>query len=275
MGIKVPFIFRKTIFRLLCTTRDAKSTTAGIIVIGDEILKGQVVDTNSSYLALELHKLGLQLKKISVIGDNVKEICDEVRCYSDSYDYVLTTGGIGPTHDDVTYEGVALAFNAPLVLDPELRDICMNFYKTNDVNAPGMKLAKIPKSAKLTFKTLEGVRMVYPNVSIKNVYIFPGIPQLLRKSFGSLKTVLFKSNRKFYTKAVYLTATEESISKLLGELAEDYPDVQFGSYPTLQDIKYKVKVTIESHDEKSTEQAHNKLKELMPEEYIVHMEDDS
>ncbi|VEN38785.1 unnamed protein product [Callosobruchus maculatus] len=235
MVIKPLFIFRSTIFRLFCTTRETKSTTAGIIVIGDEILKGQVVDTNSSYLALELHKLGLQLKKISVIGDNVHEVCDEVRFHSNSYDYVLTTGGIGPTHDDVTYEGVALAFNEPLVLDPELRDICMNFYKTSDVNSPGMKLAKIPKTSKLTFKTLEGVRMVYPNVSIKNVYMFPGIPELLRKSFGCLKTVLFKSNKKFYSKAVYLTATEESIAKLLGKLAEDFPDVQFGSYPKLQD----------------------------------------
>ncbi|KAJ8933337.1 hypothetical protein NQ314_014049 [Rhamnusium bicolor] len=255
---------RRILLRCFSSGDGCKITTAGIIVVGDEILKGDVPDTNSTYLAVELHKLGLKLKKISVIGDEVKEVSEEVKNFSNSYDYVLTSGGIGPTHDDITYEAVAMAFDEPLYLHPELREICLKFYNTTD----------IPKSAKLTFNAgIVGIKMTYPNVSVKNVYMFPGIPELLVKSFNILKDALFKSNNKFYSKCIYFNLTEDKIVEVLYVLVKEYPDVQFGSYPKFFHRLYKVKVTIESSNEESMKKAYNQLLTMMPKQYIVDAED--
>ncbi|KAG5873837.1 hypothetical protein JTB14_014376 [Gonioctena quinquepunctata] len=256
--------------RYFAVAERIKMTTAGIIVIGDEILKGETRDTNSNYLAVELHKMGIRLKKISVIGDNIEEVSREVRYFSDSFDYVLTTGGIGPTHDDITYEAVAKAFDETVVLNAQLKEICFKFYNTSDVNYPGMKIAYIPKSAKLTFK--EGIqtqKMTYPNVSINNIYILPGIPELMMKSFEIVRDVALKSKEKFHSKRVYLNAAENEILRVLNILVEEFPDVQFGSYPKLFHKLYKVKVTIESNKEESTRKAYEKLVTLLPKDIIV------
>ncbi|XP_030747805.1 FAD synthase-like isoform X2 [Sitophilus oryzae] len=123
------------------TNKYSTIKTAGVLVIGDEILKGEVPDTNSTLIAQELHNFGLKLKKITVVADDINDISEEVRYFSKKYDYVLTTGGIGPTHDDVTYEAVALAFDVPLVLHSDLEKICSKFFKTVDPMSPGMKQA--------------------------------------------------------------------------------------------------------------------------------------
>ncbi|XP_018567110.1 FAD synthase-like isoform X2 [Anoplophora glabripennis] len=259
----------KNLKQYICSKALNRATTAGIIVIGDEILKGEVADTNSTFLAAEFHQLGVQLKKISVVGDIVNEVAEEVQHFSKSYDYVITSGGIGPTHDDITYEAVAVAFEEKLVLHPELKDICAKFYNTSNVNCPGMKLAYVPESARLNFIGVKGQKMIYPNVSVNNVYMFPGIPELLIKSFNNLKEILFKSNKKFYSKMVYFNITEDKIAEVLQVLVEEYPEVQFGSYPKLLHSVYKVKVTIESCKEESTIQAYKKLLTLIPKRYIV------
>jgi molybdenum cofactor synthesis domain-containing protein len=139
-----------------------QAKTAGILVIGDELLKGEVVDTNGPHITKELHNLGVKVKKISIIGDEVDEISDEIKTFSKSYSYVITTGGIGPTHDDVTFEAVAKAFSVPLALNPQLRRLCEKFYKTTDVNHPGMKLAMVsalsPQFTPETMTTILGAR---------------------------------------------------------------------------------------------------------------------
>ncbi|KAF5286719.1 hypothetical protein FQR65_LT12472 [Abscondita terminalis] len=248
----------------------SKIKTAGIIIIGDEILKGQVVDTNSKYMTVKLHKLGIRCKKISVVGDVVDEISEEVKTFSNLYDYVITTGGIGPTHDDVTFEGVAKAFGEPIILHPELVKLCVDFYKTEDVNSPGMKLARVPQSAVLNYVDDEvSNRKSYPNVSVKNVYIFPGIPQLFERSFDSLASVLFKSSNKFYTRVVYFNVTEDKIAKALMVIAQEYPNVLVGSYPELFNKSYQVKITIESTEEKLTKEAYFKLLQIVPRDSIV------
>ncbi|KAL1494324.1 hypothetical protein ABEB36_009939 [Hypothenemus hampei] len=247
--------------------------TASILVIGDEILKGDVPDTNSSFLAKELHRLGLKLKKISVIADDVTEITEEVKIFSNQYDYVITTGGIGPTHDDVTYEGVALAFDVPLYLHPELKAICTKFYCTKDPKDAGMKLAFIPQSSKLNFQTVSGGRLSYPNVSIENVYMFPGIPELLKKTFLEVGPLLFRSPKRFYSKHFFCKLPEHEIVAELQKVVDEFPDVQFGSYPKMYHNIYKVKVTIESCCEETTLQAYSRLMELMPTSAVVNIDD--
>ncbi|KAF2879981.1 hypothetical protein ILUMI_26192 [Ignelater luminosus] len=211
--------------------KESKMKTAGIIVIGDEILKGEVIDTNSNYMTTRLHQLGVKVKKISVIGDIFEDICQDIKTFSQKYTYVITTGGIGPTHDDITFEAVAKAFDEPLILHPDLVKLCTQFYNTTDINSPGMKLARVPKSAKLTY--LKTAKLNYPNVRVRNVYMFPGIPQLFERSFDMLSSTLFQSPCKFYTKYVYFNVTEDKIAKALDSLVKEFPDVLIGSYPQL------------------------------------------
>ncbi|KAJ8915065.1 hypothetical protein NQ315_014320 [Exocentrus adspersus] len=137
-----------------------------------------------------------------------------------------------------------------------------------------MKLALIPRSSKLNYNDrVRGLKMAYPTVSVNNVYMFPGIPELLIKSFSNLKDSLFKSNNKFYTKSIYFNVTEDKIAEPLHTLVAEYPDVQFGSYPKLFHSIVKVKVTVESCNEESTMKAYKKLLTLIPKECIVNMED--
>ncbi|CAG9865388.1 unnamed protein product [Phyllotreta striolata] len=248
--------------------------TAGIIIIGDEVLRGHTKDTNSHFLAKEIRKTGVLVKKISVVGDTVPEVAAEVRLFSTTFHHVVTSGGIGPTHDDITYEAVALAFNQPLVLNETLKEICQKFYKTKDNEAPGMKMAYIPQQAKLLFRHDDFQEpMLYPNVSVQNVYMFPGIPELLRKSFNCVKGAYFKSPERFYTKRLYVNLPESQIVRILDKIVRENPDVQVGSYPKLFNEQYKVKLTIESLNEKNTKMAFDKLVALLPKEHIV-CEDD-
>ncbi|CAG9771065.1 unnamed protein product [Ceutorhynchus assimilis] len=253
--------------RKISTETDKKIASVGIIVIGDEILRGEVQDTNSAFLAKELHNLGIELKKITVIPDNVNTISEEVIEFSKKYNYVLTTGGIGPTHDDVTFEGVALAFKEPLVLHPDLKQICIQFYKNE--NPSSMKMAYIPKSSKLHYKTKSGGKLRYPNVSIQNVYMFPGIPELLKKTILEAGSLLFKSDKKFFSKCVYCNLPEYEIVTELQQVVKEFPDVQCGCYPKLFDSSYKAKVTLESCCEELTRKAHARLLELLPAKSVV------
>ncbi|CAG9834185.1 unnamed protein product [Diabrotica balteata] len=259
----------KILLRHICETK-RRQTTAGILVIGDEILKGQTADTNSRYLSKEIYKAGVHVKKISVIGDIVEDVSREVKEFSNSFDYVITTGGIGPTHDDITFEAVAKAFNEELILDPTLKELCLKFYKTNDVNIPGMKMAYIPQSAKLNFKSnITPEPLVYPNISVRNVYIFPGIPELMMKTFSSVKATIFQSKEQFFTKCLYLKSKESDVVQILNKMVQEFPDVQFGSYPKLFNSRYQVKLTVESVSEKSTKMAYETLVKLLPRESIV------
>ncbi|XP_019877956.2 FAD synthase isoform X1 [Aethina tumida] len=261
-------LFRKPALQKWMHTVEKKKKTTGIIVIGDEILKGEVIDTNSHFLAKGLHKLGLNLNKISVIGDNVEDVCKEVKKFSEHYDYVITSGGIGCTHDDITFEAVGKAFDSPLVVHPELQQICSKFFNTTDPKHPGMKLAKVPSDAKLNYSQSE-MKVKYPIISVHNVYIFPGIPQFLEHAFTAAGDQLFKSDNKFYTMYVFCNTTEDKLTQALNSVVKMYPKVQFGSYPSINNSIYKVKITVESNQANLTKEAHDKLILAIPQNFIV------
>lgn len=170
------------------STGNAKRPTAGIIVIGDEILKAQVKDTNSYYMCSRLYKCGIQVKKISVISDNVEEISKEIKDASSKFTYVITSGGIGPTHDDVTYEALAKAFDDTLHYHPKLVDIIRHQFGVQDATSPAFKMACIPRKASLKFgaRTSTGRPNAYPCISLQNVFVFPGSPTFFERSFQSL-----------------------------------------------------------------------------------------
>lgn len=242
--------------------------SAGIIVIGDEILKGQTVDTNSAFLASNLHNYGIQLKRVVVIPDDIDVIAREVKQFSETYNYVLTSGGVGPTHDDLTYEGVAKAFDDEIFINPELKQLLVEYFKGN-INEATLKLVQIPKSSKLIYssKPVKPGRISYPLVSVGNVYIFPGIPALLRRAFHLLADDLFGSHAALRThvQECFVTLTELEIASSLNRLVDTYRDkVTFGSYPKWVHAYYRTKITVEADTPDLAKRVAAEIKSIMP-----------
>ncbi|XP_076825340.1 FAD synthase-like isoform X1 [Clavelina lepadiformis] len=265
---------RKQVTRIFSTSANKENMmkTAGIIIIGDEILKGQTQDTNSFYLATTLHRLGVSVKKISVIGDDLNTIASEVKQLSSSFDFVLTSGGIGPTHDDVTFEGVARAFDETIAPHPTLVSLCQKYFGRLTENSPEMKLACLPQSAVLHFgtDTLNGEKFKFPLVSTRNVFIFPGIPVLLRRLIDNLHH-LFASDASFHAAVLRVNALETEIAETLSSCTNRFKDsdVTIGSYPDWFNNYYKVKVIVESPNEESTQHAVSYLQSNLTEGKLV------
>src|SRR5215472_10581539 len=187
------------------------SKTSGIIVIGNEILSGKTRDENSSYLVRELRDLGVNVRKISVIPDELGSIADEVRIFSNSYDYVFTTGGVGPTHDDLTMAGIAAAFGRRILRHPDLEASLRHFYPEELVSG-NLRMADIPEGARLV-----GVKgLWFPVVAVENVYIFPGVPEILQRKFERIKETFREA--PFYLREIFLQGDEGQIAAVLHEL---------------------------------------------------------
>lgn len=257
------------------------SHTAGIIVIGDEILKGQVVDTNSHFLCKSLHSLGIKVCKVSVVGDDVDEIASEVASFSEKYSKVFTSGGVGPTHDDVTYLGVARAFGRDVEVNKELAKILLdlNFMSDiSDVDAnPALKMAQVPQLSSLIH--LKPVRhdpsviytSTFPVVKVDNVYIFPGIPKYFEYAVTNLEH-LFKNpdGDRFYTRELYLSSEELDIVPMLNHTVDKFKgSVVFGSYPQLGNDIYVTKVVLESTSSQQLEEAESYLRMKLPAGTVV------
>merc|ERR1712241_854723 len=243
-----------------------KRKKAGLIIIGDEILKGQVQDTNTHFLAGGLRNLGVHLERVSVISDDIDTIASEVKHFSNNFDLVLTSGGIGPTHDDVTFEGVARAFDDDVEHHPDIVDLCKKWFRKDDLTDPCFKLALIPKQAKLNFGTdkATGRPTQYPLISVENVFVFPGIPELLQKAFHNLGGELFGAGDQLVSGAIYLRQDEISITNTLNRLVKNHPNITFGSYPSWSGQHYRTKVTFEGESEEEVSRARSDMEELNP-----------
>eukprot|EP00092_Neocalanus_flemingeri_P031631 GFUD01034349.1.p1 GENE.GFUD01034349.1~~GFUD01034349.1.p1 ORF type:complete len:517 (+),score=126.37 GFUD01034349.1:92-1552(+) len=239
---------------------------AGIVVIGDEILKGQTQDTNTFFLAQNLRKLGVSLERVTVIPDDLDIIAAEVKNFANNFDFVITSGGIGPTHDDLTFEGVAMAFDRKVEHNPKLVDLCKGWFKTEDMTQPCFKMALIPSQAQLNFGTdkVTGKPILYPIVSVENVFIFPGIPELLQRAFNNLGETLFKTETQFISSEVYFAKDELSLTPRLNQLVKSHSGVTFGSYPVWSNQYFKTKITLEAATEDIIEAAKSEMKEMSP-----------
>lgn len=252
----------------------ARHSTASIIVIGDEILKAQVKDTNSYYMCNLLYKCGIKVKKISIISDNVDEISKEIRDASNNYTYVITSGGIGPTHDDVTYEGLANAFNDTLHYHPTLVDIIKHKFGINDDSSSAYKMAQIPRKASVKFGSDLSMEkpITYLYIKLENVYVFPGSPVFFEKSFQHLYKELLSTNRIFVKEEVFINAREDIFVNALSTTVKEFPNVTFGSYPVNNCRYFKAFVTIESDNESDTKKAKQRFCELSPANIFVNFD---
>jgi FAD synthetase len=224
------------------------SKTAGIVIIGNEVLSGKTQDINSHFFCTELRRLGVEVEKISTIQDEIELIGHEVATFSQRYDYVFTSGGVGPTHDDVTIDGIAHGFGLKLVRHPDI-ERRMRQRLGNQVNEARLRMANVPDGAKL----LATEALFAPIVNIRNVYIFPGIPSILQERFHAIKEMF--RDAPYYLKNVYVRYGEGVIAEMLNELLVKFPQLMLGSYPVLDVPEYKVKVTLESKDQSYLDQA--------------------
>ena len=239
--------------------------TAGILVIGNEILSGKVVDTNSPYLCRELRALGVDVERIVTIPDVVSVIAEHVRVMSQGFDFVLTSGGIGPTHDDLTIEGVAAAFGAPLEHSESILER-MRRAMASEPNASQRKMAQIPAGATL----LDAGDLWFPLVVVGNVYIFPGIPELLRKKFESARERF--RGVPFVLKRVYVRSMESEIAEDLHAVLKEFPALLLGSYPRIQEETFRVLLTLESRDAGYVQRALDALLERLPASAVFKVE---
>ncbi len=226
--------------------------TAGILVIGNEILSGKVADVNSPYLCERLREIGVDVERIVTIPDGVETIASEVKAMSERYDYVFTSGGIGPTHDDLTIEGVAAAFGRPVEINGKLEEM-LRAVLGDDLNQGQLKMAMVPAGAAL----IDSDDKWFPLVVVDNVYIFPGIPEGLRRKFESARDRF--SGVPYVLKRVYVKRHEIEIVETLNALLEAFPDLVLGSYPKIRESSYRVLITLESRDENYVQRALDRL----------------
>ncbi len=202
------------------------SYTAAIIVIGDEILSGRTKDTNSNFIAKKLLQEGIKLQEVIIIKDDKKTIIDKVIYYSKKCSYVFTTGGIGPTHDDITSQSISEAFNLKYQINEEAFKILEDYYPKGDFNKSRQRMAKMPYGSELILNPMTAA----PGFKINNVYVLPGVPEIMEKMFLELIKKLKKGNPKLVT-TINTNLYESKIAFFLNDIQQKYKEVSIGSYP--------------------------------------------
>ena len=201
--------------------------TAAILVIGDEILSGRTKDKNFGYIAEYLTNIGIDLKEVRVVPDEEDEIVNALNALRNRYTYVFTTGGIGPTHDDITADSVAKAFGVPIDVDPRARAIMEENYKTRgiEMNEARLRMARMPVGSDL-LKANQGP----PGFKIGNVFVMAGVPSIMQVMLDSAAPML-ATGAKMLSESVRGDVREGDIGTELGEIAKLHPDTSIGSYP--------------------------------------------
>ncbi|HTO98127.1 MAG TPA: molybdopterin-binding protein [Myxococcales bacterium] len=232
-------------------------SSAAILVIGNEILSAKVQDENGPWLARELRGLGVDLRRMETLPDEVPLIVDALRRCLAQAKWVFTSGGIGPTHDDVTIAAVAQAFGRPVVHDPRTLELLRSRFQ-EPLKPALRRLAEVPEGARVEFH--EGY--LFPVISLENVVILPGVPSLLREGFTRLRERFRVS--PIHSRALYFTVGEGTLAEHLDAAVARFPAVGIGSYPRFDTADYRVKVTFDGRDESQVRSAADFLKSLLP-----------
>jgi molybdenum cofactor synthesis domain-containing protein len=239
--------------------------SAGIVLVGNEILSGKVEDRNAVYLCREFRALGVDVRKIAVIPDEVEAIAQEVGEFAARHDWVFTSGGVGPTHDDVTIAGVARAFGVRVVRDPGLVAKLEATYRDR-LNEARLKMAEVPEGAVL----LDQDDLVVPVVVMRNVHVLPGVPEIFRRKFDAIKERF--RDQPYLLRTVYVRVGEGALAAHLNGMLERYPALLCGSYPELFNPDYKVRVTLESKEPAYLDAALEDLLARLPPDAVVRVQ---
>ena len=226
-------------------TQGAKSNviTAAILVIGDEILSGRTKDKNIGYIAEYLTNIGVDVKEVRVVTDVEVEVVTALNALRNRYTYVFTTGGIGPTHDDITADCVAKAFGVTIDVDPRARALLLTRIAEKDMNEARLRMARIPKGADLILNKVSAA----PGFRIGNVHVMAGVPAIMQAMLDEVAPTL-KTGVKMLSETVKANCREGDIGGPLGEIAKAHPDVMIGSYPFQDEGRPNTNLVVRSRD---------------------------
>ncbi|MEM8934558.1 MAG: competence/damage-inducible protein A [Acidobacteriota bacterium] len=239
------------------------ASTAAALIIGNELLTGKIDDVNVVVLARELFGLGIRMRRVIVCPDEIEVIVDDLRDLSAAHDYVFTSGGVGPTHDDVTMEAVARAFDRPLVRSAELERLLRGYFGDR-VTEGHLRQADVPEGSDLV--STASVR--WPTVRMRNVFVLPGLPEVFRMKMPLLREVL-DGGPPFRSLAVPTASDEGVLAPILSALDARFPAVDIGSYPLWGDGPVRVRVTFDGRDAVAVEQAAEAFVAALPPDQVI------
>ena len=221
-----------------------KEIISGIIIIGNEILSGRTQDTNTSTISKWLNSLGIKVQEVRVIPDVEKTIVDTVNELRKKYDYIFTTGGIGPTHDDITASSISKAFNLTYGPHKEAMSLLEKYYKPGEFNEGRQKMAWMPTNANLIYNPTSGA----PGFNVENVFCLPGVPSILKSMLGGITNKLV-GGKPILSKTINLRTVESEIAESLAIVQENNTDVDIGSYPFFRAGKLGVSIVLRSTEQ--------------------------
>lgn len=225
-------------------TQSPETVTAALVVIGEEILSGRTRDANTPYIAAHLANAGIALREVRVVADVEAEIADAVNALRQRYSYVFTTGGIGPTHDDVTTDAMGLAFQVPVAINDEAVAAMRLQYRPEDLTPSRLRMARIPEGAALIHNAVSRA----PGYMIENVIVMAGIPGVMQVMLDEILPRLAKG-RPVKARAIRVNAPESEVASSLAALQANYMDVQMGSYPFVEHRRYGTYLVLRSVDD--------------------------
>lgn len=232
--------------------------TAAALVIGNELLSGKIQDENLGPLAKTLRSLGVRLCRAVVVEDDLESIAREVLALHRAYDVVFTSGGVGPTHDDITIDAVARAFETDVIIDPHFASLIEQAYG-DACTESHLLMARVPRGAEL----ISSAEISWPTVRIANVWVMPGVPEIFRMKLGLVRERL-AGPVTYYSSAVFTGIDESELKPLLDRVVLVHPEVEVGSYPKWRDLSYKTKVTLDATHEDAKQAALELLLSLLP-----------
>ena len=234
--------------------------SAAFIIIGNEILSGRTQDRNLNYLALFLIKIGIRLAEVRVIPDDGPTIIDTVRTLSSVHDYVFTSGGIGPTHDDITAENIAKAFDCTLTRNPEAYARLEAHYATRpeEFNDARQRMALIPEGSVLIDNPISAA----PGFYIKNTFVLAGVPSIFQAMLDQIRHLL-KGGDIIQSRAITTHVTEGTIATALGTIQKTHPTVEIGSYPYIKDGQLGVSIVLRGSDARTLDAVENAVNTLL------------
>ncbi len=244
-----------------------KQVRAAILVIGNEILSGRTQDKNIQFIAKHLSDCGIVLAEVRVVEDIKDAIINAVNELRNKYDFLFTTGGIGPTHDDITTESIAEAFSLEVELREEAADLIKNQYKEAGVQfrSEALKMAMIPEDAELIRNSVSGA----PGFRIDNVFVFAGVPHIMQSMFLSILDQI-RTDKKFHSIILTVHIGESAIAAICERLQTEEADVQIGSYPFTKNKKWATELVIRGSNKNKVTFVANKLKHYLESQQFVY-----
>ena len=236
---------------------------AAILIIGNEILSGRTHDTNTSTIALWLNSIGVKVQEVRLIPDIQEIIINTVNLLRKDNKYVFTTGGIGPTHDDITAESISKAFSLNYEIHKEAYKILKAYYKPGEFNEGRQKMVWMPKGAKLILNPTSGA----PGFSVDNVFCLPGVPSILKSMLGGLKNEIV-GGEPILSHTISLRTVESEIANSLTAVQDNNKDVEIGSYPFFQAGKLGVSIVIRSEDKSKIDICSNQILDFVNQKKI-------